>query len=62
MAGYCAVLHAFELTGDDGLYGPPKKAVVLSFGSVSRGAIYALQGRGMFGHHRLHEASRLVGS
>jgi len=30
----------------DGHYGPRKKAVILGFGSVSRGAIYALQGRG----------------
>ncbi|MCB1045008.1 MAG: N(5)-(carboxyethyl)ornithine synthase [Acidobacteria bacterium] len=46
MAGYCGVLDALRLTGLDGHYGPRKKAVVLSFGSVSRGAICALQGRG----------------
>lgn len=46
LAGYCGVLHALELRGMDGLYGPPRKAVVISFGSVSRGAVYALQGRG----------------
>jgi alanine dehydrogenase len=47
MAGYCAVLHALSLVGIDGNYGPPRKAVVISFGSVSRGAIIALQGMGI---------------
>jgi alanine dehydrogenase len=47
MAGYCAVLHALGLAGLDGLYGPSLKAVVLSLGSVSRGAIHALLGRGI---------------
>ena len=47
MAGYCGVVHALGLTGVDGNYGPRLKAVVLSHGSVSRGAIYALRGRGI---------------
>ncbi len=47
MAGYAGVLHAFNLAGIDGNYGPPRKAVVLSFGSVSRGAVRALQSRGV---------------
>ena len=46
LAGYCGVLHALEITGIDGHYGRPRKSVVLSYGSVSRGAIYALEGRG----------------
>lgn len=46
LAGYCAILHALRLLGADGFYGPPRSAVVLGFGSVSRGAIHALQGRG----------------
>jgi N5-(carboxyethyl)ornithine synthase len=46
LAGFCGVIHALALLGVDGHYGPSRKAVVLSFGSVSRGAIYALQGRG----------------
>jgi N5-(carboxyethyl)ornithine synthase len=46
LAGYCGVLHALELVGKDGFYGPPRRTAVLGFGSVSRGAIYALQGRG----------------
>lgn len=47
MAGYCAVIHAMGLTGTDGCYGPPLRATVLSHGSVSHGAIHALQGRGV---------------
>lgn len=46
IAGYAGVLHALGLVGLDGNYGPPKKAVVISFGSVSRGAIFALKGMG----------------
>ncbi len=46
LAGYCGVLHGMALRGMDGFYGPNRKAVVISFGSVSRGAVYALQGRG----------------
>ena len=48
MAGYCGVLHAMALAGrDGGHYGPPPRAAVLSFGSVGRGAVYALQGLGV---------------
>jgi len=47
MAGYCGVLHALGLHALDGLYGRPLSAVILSFGSVSRGAIYALRSRGV---------------
>lgn len=46
MAGYCGVIHAMGLHGSTGHYGPQLKAVVLSFGSVSRGAVHALQGLG----------------
>jgi alanine dehydrogenase len=46
MAGYCGVIHALGEVGMDGLYGAASKAVVLSHGSVSRGAISALLGRG----------------
>lgn len=45
-AGYCAVLHALQLRGIDGHYGTQRKIVILSFGAVSRGAIYALKARG----------------
>jgi N5-(carboxyethyl)ornithine synthase len=48
MAGYCGVFHAMALAGrDGGSYGPPLRAVVLSFGSVSRGAVHALKGQGV---------------
>ena len=46
LAGYAGVNHALSLTGNCGFYGKPIKTVVISFGSVSRGAIYALQGQG----------------
>lgn len=47
IAGYAGVFHAMNLLGIDGNYGPNRKAVVISFGSVSRGAIRALQARGI---------------
>ena len=47
IAGYAGVMHAMNLAGIDGNYGPQRKAVVISFGSVSRGAIRALQARGI---------------
>ncbi|RLD26342.1 MAG: alanine dehydrogenase [Bacteroidetes bacterium] len=47
IAGYAATLQAFSLVGINGTYGRPMKAIVLSFGSVSRGAIHALQGLGI---------------
>ena len=34
LAGYAGVFHAMQLLGIDGHYGPRRKAVVLSFGSV----------------------------
>lgn len=47
MAGYCSVIHALACAGLDGHYGESLRTVVLSFGSVSRGAIRALRGRGI---------------
>jgi len=46
LAGYCAVLHALQIKGIDGHYGNQRKALIFSFGAVSRGAIYALKARG----------------
>jgi alanine dehydrogenase len=46
IAGYAAVLHALQLVGIDGHYGPRRRIVILSYGSVSRGAIYAFHGLG----------------
>jgi N5-(carboxyethyl)ornithine synthase len=51
LAGYAAVLHCLQLLGIDGYYGPRRKVVILSHGSVSRGAIYALHGRGFNNIH-----------
>jgi len=51
IAGYASVLHILELLGMDGHYGPRRQVVVIGFGSVSRGAIYALQGRGFNNIH-----------
>ena len=46
MAGYASVVHALQLAGITGDYGKPRKAAVISFGSVGRGAVHALQGLG----------------
>lgn len=46
LAGYCGVLHALQLRGIDGHYGKLRKTIIISFGAVSRGAIYALKARG----------------
>lgn len=51
IAGYSAVLHALELLGIDGHYGPRRHVVIIGYGAVSRGAIYALQGRGFNNIH-----------
>ncbi len=51
LAGYAAILHTLQLLGIDGHYGPRRKVVILSHGSVSRGAIYALHGRGFNNVH-----------
>lgn len=47
MAGYCGVQHALQLQGIDGNFGPERSAVILGFGSVSRGALNALKGHGI---------------
>ena len=47
LAGYAGVQHAMNLTGIDGNYGPQLTASVISFGSVSQGAVRALQARGV---------------
>ena len=51
LAGYAAVLHVLQLRGVDGHYGPRRHVAVISYGAVSRGAIYALQGRGFNNIH-----------
>jgi alanine dehydrogenase len=47
IAGFAGVNHALSLIGINGYYGNPLKAAVISFGSVSRGAVYALLGQGI---------------
>ena len=47
IAGYAGVNHALSLIGVTGSYGKPRKALIFSYGSVSRGAVYALQGQGV---------------
>ena len=46
LAGYCGVQHALQVVGIDGNYGRERKAAVIGFGSVSRGAICALKAHG----------------
>lgn len=47
IAVYAGVNHALSQIGVTGNYGKPRKAVIFSFGSVSRRAVYALQGQGI---------------
>jgi len=46
LAGYAGVIHTMHIIGLDGYYGEMRKVLVISYGSVSRGAIFALQARG----------------
>ncbi len=47
LAGYCSVLHAFQLAGISGDYGPRRRAVVIGFGATARGAVTALNALGV---------------
>ncbi len=47
LAGYCSVLHAFQLLGINGHYGRRRRAAVISFGATARGAVTALNGLGV---------------
>ena len=47
IAGYAGVMHAMNLKGIDGHFGPKRKAIVFGNGSVSHGAIIGLQERGI---------------
>jgi len=51
LAGYAAVLHMLQLCGIDGFYGPRRKVSIFGFGSVSKGSIFALHGRGFNNIH-----------
>ena len=47
LAGYCSVLHALQLRGITGDYGPRLSAVVIGFGATARGAVTALNAHGV---------------
>ncbi|MCH1882534.1 N(5)-(carboxyethyl)ornithine synthase [Agrococcus sp. ARC_14] len=47
LAGYCSVLHALQLVGSTGMYGPRRSAVVIGFGATARGAVTALNAQGI---------------
>ncbi len=47
LAGYCSVLHALQLAGATGDYGPRLSAVVIGFGATARGAVTALNALGI---------------
>ncbi|MHC4931424.1 MAG: N(5)-(carboxyethyl)ornithine synthase [Planctomycetota bacterium] len=46
IAGYAGVLHATQLCGTTGLYGPAQRAAVIHSGLTARGALHALKGLG----------------
>jgi alanine dehydrogenase len=47
LAGYCSVLHAFQLAGSTGSYGPRLRAAVIGFGATARGAVTVLNAHGV---------------
>jgi alanine dehydrogenase len=47
LAGYCSVLHAMQLAGITGNYGPRRRAAVIGFGATARGAVTALMAHGV---------------
>jgi alanine dehydrogenase len=47
LAGYASVLHALQLTGSTGHYGPRLTAAVIGFGATARGAVTALSALGV---------------
>ena len=47
LAGYCSVLHALQLRGTSGHFGPQLRAAVISFGATARGAVAALLALGV---------------
>jgi alanine dehydrogenase len=51
LAGYCSVLHAMQLLGITGEYGPPLRAAVIGFGATGRGAVTALNAHGVTDVH-----------
>jgi alanine dehydrogenase len=47
LAGYCSVLHALQIAGITGDYGPQRRAGVIGFGATARGAVTALKALGI---------------
>jgi alanine dehydrogenase len=47
LAGYCSVIHALQLAGVTGDYGPRLNAAVIGFGATARGAVTALKAHGV---------------
>ncbi|WP_460797201.1 N(5)-(carboxyethyl)ornithine synthase [Nocardioides pacificus] len=47
LAGYASVVHAMQLTGTTGHYGPQLRGVVIGFGATARGAVLALNSLGV---------------
>ena len=47
LAGYCSVMHALQLRGATGHFGPQLRAAVISFGATARGAVAALLALGI---------------
>jgi alanine dehydrogenase len=47
LAGYCSVMHALQLSGTTGHFGPHLRAAVISFGATARGAVAALLALGV---------------
>jgi alanine dehydrogenase len=47
LAGYASVLHALQLRGTSGHFGPGLRAAVISFGATARGAVAALLALGV---------------
>lgn len=43
LAGYCSVLHSLQLLGIKGWHDQPRRAAIISYGSVGRGAAHALR-------------------
>jgi len=47
LAGYCSVLHTFQLAGRTGEYGPRLSAAVIGSGATARGAVRVLNAHGV---------------
>ncbi len=63
LAGYSSVLHAMQLAGSTGAYGPRLRAVVIGFGATARGAVCALNALNVYDVDVLtHRAVAAVGA